>query len=350
MLPLSKAGLVVADGGIGKTRALLDLAVCVVTGRRWLGHFDVAYEARSGRVLLGLAEEDREEVWRRLYDLAQAYQLTREERAKIVDRVVILALSGKPVSLLSYDRDERELVASAELRMLRKKLAEEAGGGWSLIALDPLSRWGSEDTETDNAVATRTMQAAESLLDVPGAPTLLFAHHASSDGLRAPQKGIARSVQGRGVTGIRNAARWQSYLVEDGAEIYFRQNKSNYSRPMREELRLVRCDGGLLRVETPEEEQDREARSSERKIDKKQAREADRDAAIADRNATLRHRLLAALHKHAGIDGVKGRGALCALAEVRASEGHALIAAMVTSGEIVDAPVGGRPRFFPRHE
>ncbi len=286
-------------------------------------------------------------MWRRLFDLSTAYALTREECAKVVDRIVILPLAGKPVSLLAYNHDERSLVASPELRSLRTKLLEEAGGGWSLVALDPLSRWGSEDTETDNAVATRTMQAAESLLDVPGSPALLFAHHASSDGLRGDKRGGPRNINGRGVTGIKNAVRWQAYLCEDGRDVYFRQNKSNYSRPMHDELQLVRGPGGLLRVANPEEEQEREALTAQRKTQKSQERTSERDGAVADRNAVLRHRILAALHKHAGLDGVKGRDALCTLAEVRVAEGRALVAAMVTTGEILDIPAKGKPRLFP---
>jgi hypothetical protein len=278
MLPLGKVGLLIADGGIGKTRALLELGVSIVTGRPWFGHFHVGHSAREGRVLLALAEEDWEEVWRRLFDLAVAYKLTSEECTKIVDRIIVLPLAGQSVSLLSYDQEERAYVASAELRALRQKLVEEAGQGWSLVALDPLSRWGVAETETDNAVATRTVQAAESLLDVKGGPTVLFAHHASADGLRTDKAG-QKNLQGRGVTGIRNAARWQSYLREEHADVYFRQNKSNYSRGMLDELWLVRLSGGLLRAITEGEIEERKQRTVERRAERETAKDATKDAA-----------------------------------------------------------------------
>ena len=69
VLPRARVGLLVAEGGAGKTLALCQLAVSLATGVPWLGVFDVP---QTGRTLLVLGEETSEECHRRLYQAVQA--------------------------------------------------------------------------------------------------------------------------------------------------------------------------------------------------------------------------------------------------------------------------------------
>lgn len=250
LLPLGKIGLLVADGGVGKTMAIIALAICIATGRPWFGYYRAGEEA-TGKVMLILAEEDDEEVHRRLFATAAAMELTEAEREMVARRLVVLPTDGLTFSLADDAGDPTQ-----DLLNLRERLMAE--GPWSLICADPFGQLVGLEAEVNNAVATRTLRSLRRLTTVPGLPTLLLAHHAALDAISA---GKPRS---RGVTGIRNAARWEATLrAEDkGRGVVFRQSKSNYSIPA-EELRLLRDDGGMLRAESEEEEQERQQRQGE---------------------------------------------------------------------------------------
>jgi hypothetical protein len=262
--PRGKVGTLVSAGGVGKTHALVGLAISLATGRRWFDHFHVDYEARQGRVLLALAEEDAEEVHRRIYEGTR--DLSPDELRRVAEHVVTLPLAGRPVSLLRHAADGRNIEESPELAALRARLEAEGGEhGWSLVALDPMARWAGPDVESDNTAATRLVQALETLTTAPGGPGVLVAHHSSKLARRSG------SVDSRGVTGITDAVRWEATLRTDGKEVLFGLSKSNYSRPMFEDLRLVRGKGGALRAQDADEaEEHREAQK---------AKEGERDAA-----------------------------------------------------------------------
>lgn len=259
-LPGGKTGLVVADGGIGKTLALIALALCAITGRPWLGHFEIADEARGRRVLLVLAEEDAEEVHRRLYAVARSLRLTRDECELVAACLVVLPLAGRPCALVGPGQDG-QVIETDELAEIRRRLAAEPSG-WSLVVLDPLARMARGEVESNNDAATRAIQAIESLTEAPGRPTVLVAHHSSKTAVRSGQ------ADARGVTGLRDAVRWEVALSIDGQDVTLKQTKSNYSRPMGEELRLIRGDEGVLRVANASDEAEREAKADSARIDR----------------------------------------------------------------------------------
>jgi hypothetical protein len=245
LLPLGKAGAICAEGGAGKTIALLQLAVCFATGRPWLDHFEVV--DRRGKVALMLGEEDREEIHRRLYNVCEALRLSDAERGFVERRVIAVPLAGDPCALLTLDAGAmpRE---TPELETLRRLLQQNADAdGWALLALDPLARFAGIDVEQDNSLATRFVQAVESLTAAPGGPTVLVAHH-SSKAARTEGR-----VDSRGVTGVTDGLRWVATFRTDGDRVAFRQVKSNYSVPMPEELRLSRGPNGILSVVTADQ-------------------------------------------------------------------------------------------------
>lgn len=259
-LRLGKVGLLVAAGGVGKTQALVLLAIAVATGGWWLGTFHVA---TPGRVLLALGEEDAEEVHRRIYQAAKMLGLSASDRALVLERIVVLPLAGVPVGLVEKDRMTGNVTTTDILDALRKKLTE--GGEWSLIALDPLSRWAGAETETDNASATRFIEAAETLVTSPGTPTVLLAHHTP----KADRKNRTGPSTPRGASALYDGARWvatleafepSDYGAKDGARLPFDVlelaiTKSNYAErgaPLR--LTRDRSNSGALRPLTAPEE------------------------------------------------------------------------------------------------
>lgn len=265
LLPLGKVGILASEGGAGKTNVAIALGVSLVTGRPWLGYFHVDPDVQGRMVFIGLAEEDAEEIHRRVYNVAQLYQLTPAERALVAERLVALPLAGRGVALVGFGADGRTLVDSPALVALRNRLNDSALP-WSLVLLDPLIRWSGPDVEKDNAVATRFVQALETVTQVQGHPTAFLPHHSSKLSRRA-----GGAADARGVTGLTDGVRWVGSIRVETAEAWFAQTKSNYSRPMLDEVHLTRDAGGLLRAMTDSEVAEH-ARAAEETVDKRQAK------------------------------------------------------------------------------
>jgi len=274
-LPLGQVGILASAGGVGKTMALVELALAVATGREWLG-MHVPREAQ-GHVLLALGEESAEEVRRRVYAAFalmwpsedERHRAEREEALRLIgERVHVVPLSGKPVALVTVDRKTREVHATKAHEDLSALL--EAGQDWKLVALDPLSRFAGPDTETDNAAATRFVQAVEELVCAPGKPTVLVSAHTTKASRKGDEPHDATSV--RGSSSIVDSARWVATLAPakrdeivklvdpEGTRFprlaYLECVKSNYGLTDDAKHTLVRGDGGTLRGLTKAERKD----------------------------------------------------------------------------------------------
>lgn len=256
LLPLGKAGLLVSAGGVGKTKVLIALAASIITGRKWLGHFDVDEEI-DGDVLLALAEEDFEEIHRRLYDVCEALKLTEVERRLVERKLVVLPLAGIQCSMATKGM-AGEIQATQMVDDILKRMQ---GRKWSLVVLDPLARLAGVPIDVDNLNATFVVTQCERIA-VTG-PTVVIAHHSSKLSRRLGK------AEGRGASAIEDGVRWVATLVESGDHVVFQQTKSNYSRPMPDKhaIRLVR-DSGILRAETPSEKEvlDQQAASEEEAV------------------------------------------------------------------------------------
>lgn len=252
VLPLGKVGMLVSAGGVGKTMALVQLALSVATGRKWLNAFDTP---NPGRVLIALGEEDEEEIRRRMYNAARAMSLTEGQLQMAAENIVALPLAGCSVPLVCSDG--RTTSETEALVALRAKLSDRE---WRLIILDPLSRFAGGDTEKDNSAATRFVEAAESLAKSNGGPTVLLAHHTNK--VSRTDDSSTSAAQARGASGLIDGVRWVANLDRFGDGARFEVTKSNYSKLSAEPVILVRDDdnSGALRVETKHEEKAREER------------------------------------------------------------------------------------------
>ncbi len=299
ILPLGKTGVLSSRGGSGKTFVMIQLAVSVVTGMPWLGHFHVAHEALGGRVLLALAEETEEDYHHRIFPICEAMGLDDDQIHRVATRVQTLPLAGSHVSLLRRSTETSDLVETEAYFALRSQLRSQAFvhapdcqrrsknpecspacvQGWSLVVIDPLARWGGPDVETDNAAATHFVETVESLIDVPGRPFVMLSHH-SSKASRGTHGGAPGNDDARGVGGITDGLRWHGTLTPRKGGAYLAQHKSNCSVPWDEKLELVRVDG-LLRVQSDEEAGAAEHAAEERKERRAAEREHLEEAAIA---------------------------------------------------------------------
>jgi RecA-family ATPase len=203
VLPLGRVGMLAAGGGMGKSWALTQLALAVATGRPWLG-FKVD---QPGNVLLALAEEEQAELQRRLYYASQELGLTADERRLATERILPLPLAGRSVALTyaaeQAGKDQDVSTAFAAALELRLRLFT-----WSLLILDPVSRFAGPDVEIDNAAATRFVQQLERLTAAPGNPTVLVAHHTA----KGTRNGQSTASAARGSSALTDGIRWQANL------------------------------------------------------------------------------------------------------------------------------------------
>lgn len=170
MIPEPVAAAIVASGSTGKSFWLMQLAACVATGQPFFSH---PIRKPGGVLMLG-AEDDRDELGRRLHAITKAYGW-----ADWRDEYGLLGANFYPVSRLGKDNRLTEkfegnitqrpdwihsiIDAAAEIHNLR------------LIILDPVSRFRSGD-ENDNESATKFVEALETIREATGV-TVICAHH-----------------------------------------------------------------------------------------------------------------------------------------------------------------------------
>lgn len=251
-LPRGKVGMVAAAGGAGKTMALLQLAVSVATGHPWLGGetvsgFSVPQDAQ-GHVCLLLAEEDAEEVQRRMIAIKNTLNLDAQQWDLVRKRLLIRPMAGEAAQLIEPDGERGKTRETAFFQELRKRL-DERGVNWSLIVLDPLSRLATAETEVDNHHATRFIATIEKLVNVRGNPTVLVAHHSNKSARGGVGAGSTNAA--RGASGLSDGVRWMATLdypvIEKSEEPQLTLSlvKHNYNPPAAPRA-LSRGVGGVL--------------------------------------------------------------------------------------------------------
>lgn len=115
-------------------------------------------------------------------------------------RIASFSFCGQQSSFLTNGKP------SPYFRELKKRL-QDLAEGWSLIILDPVSRLLGIDAETDNAAATQFIALLEELaMDLPGNPTILFAHHMNK---AAAKESKTDQTAARGSSALTDGVRWQ---------------------------------------------------------------------------------------------------------------------------------------------
>ena len=295
VLPLGKVGMLVAEGGAGKTMALCQLALAVAAGRDWFG----MSVANPGRVLLVLGEEDTEEVRRRMYNAARSMKLTGEETRNALARIVAMPLAGVPCAMLEHD-ERGELQPTQFPSWLTAKLKEETPDPWRLLALDPLSRFAGADAEKDNAAATRFIQSVEALASATGA-TALIAHH-SNKAARGKDGDAGSTSAARGSSALTDGVRWVATLAVETLEheaaearerlsrvVTLAVTKSNYARHA--EAVTLRYDndhgGALVPLDTADLEKYVRPARERGNADASEARKKRADAQVVNAKARV---------------------------------------------------------------
>lgn len=242
----STVAMLNALGGTGKSYVLADFALSIASGADWLGACRVE---RRGKVVLAFAEEEQDEIRRRLWQLAR--KLDAYHRAKAEDYIIPLGLRGQDVSFLRRGKDGN-VVKTAWFESFRSSLS--AMGPLRAIVLDPLSRWGGPEVESDPYVATQAVQCCEELTKIDGQPAVLLAHHSrktSNDGAPGRRPRDASNV--RGSSALVDASRLVMEMTRrpDSNLVDLEVTKANYTVASR--VTLARMESGALRPATHDE-------------------------------------------------------------------------------------------------
>ena len=261
LIPEPVTAAIVAPGSTGKSFWLMQLAACVCSGVPFMGQAI----PNPGAVLMLGAEDDRDEMSRRLHSIVHEYRFAGcplDEKA-IGERFYAVSRVGES-NLLTY-MDGRNIVRMDGKNDRPDNIGEivkaaQAIPDLRLIILDPISRFRAGD-ENDNEAATRFVEALEQIRKETGV-TVLCAHHSrkGSDGKDAD------SI--RGASALVDAFRFAATLAKirpdeakkmrmDESEVkslvHFNVVKSNYRTDV-DEMWLRRGVGGVLRpTDAPEQ-------------------------------------------------------------------------------------------------
>lgn len=235
------------DGGTGKSLLALQLAYAVATEGRWLGR-----GVSGGRVLFISAEDDEDELHRRLDAIVQA----ENGRLEDLDRLTLRSLAGEDALLALLDRNTGKLIASALYAEIDKRVTDDAP---ALLVLDTLADL-FPGNENDRAQVTQFVGLLIGLAVRHDCAVLMLAHPSRS--------GLASGGGDGGSTAWNGKVRSRLYLervVQDGYEAnpdarMLTTKKANYGRTGGE-IALTWRDGVFV-ADAPETGLDRMAASA----------------------------------------------------------------------------------------
>lgn len=198
---------------------------------------------------------------------------------------MVLPLAGITCSMIEEGCDGDFLVWLREF--------VQRTGPYSLIVVDPVSRFCGADAEKDDAAGTRFCQALESLIVPAGGATIIGSHHVNKQS-RGPGAVVGAS-SARGSSALVDGARWVAAMsvevIPDGAidtVLALTVVKTNYAKkPAPLELRYAE-DGVLVPLldedrraaDKARDEADPQARRQRKREDAKYKRQAEIDAAV----------------------------------------------------------------------
>lgn len=214
-LPADVVGLLLGEGGIGKTWFCLELAAALARGPDavWCG----MKPTKQGRTLCIFPEES-------VVLIAQRWHTVANQEAALAERVTIITDWAPRVG---NGGDWEAFIDAIE------------PGQYDLIIIDPLAQIATPGAETDNHEATQLVNAVRELKRKSGACVLLT-HHTNKTG-RGPDAATGTAIS-RGSSALTDAVRWVATMQRKEDGIAFRVVKSN-GTPEGPERMMKRTNG-----------------------------------------------------------------------------------------------------------
>lgn len=204
VLPAGKVGVLVAPGGTGKSIFLLHVGVGVATGAPVFGIWETG---EIGGVLMLLAEDDDEEIHRRIHYIIRQLAASNDHESidAMLKNLIIKSMVAEN-NLMTETNTSREVQQTnyVERLIATAKLVPNL----KLIVIDPASRFrgGDENSAQDT---TRFVEALECVAQATGA-TVMFAHHTNKGSSQAAE---ASQNASRGSSALTDGVRWQMNLA-----------------------------------------------------------------------------------------------------------------------------------------
>lgn len=216
LVPIGTVTMLSGDGGVGKSLLALQLAAAVALGTRWVGQ-----PVTAGRALFISAEDDRDELHRRLADVAVGAGSTLRD----LDRLTVRSLAGEDALLAGLTPDKL-LHPSILHEELDRQLSLDKP---ALVVLDTLADL-FPGNENDRAQARQFIGILRGLAIRHDCAVLLLAHPSLS--------GLNSGSGSSGSTGWNNSVRSRLYFDRMKDEDHeadpdlriLRTMKANYGR------------------------------------------------------------------------------------------------------------------------
>jgi RecA-family ATPase len=217
LVPSGTVTLLGGDGGTGKSLLSLQLACAVALHGKWLGR-----SVKPGRALFISAEDDTDELHRRISDITEAEGVTLGD----LHRMTIRSLAGEDALMATLDRQTGALFPSPLFLELDRRIADERP---AVVILDTLADL-FPGNENDRAQARQFIGLLRGLAIRHECALLLLAHPSLS--------GLNSGAGTSGSTGWNNSVRSRLYFArvqDEGHEAdpdlrVLRTMKANYGR------------------------------------------------------------------------------------------------------------------------
>jgi RecA-family ATPase/5S rRNA maturation endonuclease (ribonuclease M5) len=234
LIPDNQVTMLGGDGGVGKSLLALQLAVSTSTGTDWIGH-----RPKQGPVVYISAEDERDELHRRLADIVQSASLS----LGALDQFHARSLAGEDALLAIADSRTGTLQPTDLLTELDQFIEAHRP---RLVVLDTLADLHSGQ-ENDRATARQFIGILRGLALRHSCTVLLLAHPSLT--------GISSGSGLSGSTAWNNSVRSRLFferIMEDGQELdpdirKMTTKKANYGRTGDETI--VRWQDGVFVID-----------------------------------------------------------------------------------------------------
>lgn len=237
LVPSGTVTLLGGDGGTGKSLCALQLAISAALESPWLG-----FPVTAGRALYISAEDDRDELHRRLSDIARAEGVALADLGNLTVR----SLAGEDALLATAEKSGGILHPSPLYHEIDRHMGDQAP---ALVVLDTLADL-FPGNENDRAQARQFIGMLRGLAIRHECAVVILAHPSVS--------GLNSGSGTSGSTGWNNSVRSRLYLervIQGGYEAdpdarVLRTMKANYGRTGGEIS--LRWQSGVFVAQAPE--------------------------------------------------------------------------------------------------
>lgn len=206
VLPMKTTGVIGGAGGSSKTQLVLQIGIGIAAGGVICpgGGSQLWFPQKPREVLILSAEENSEDLHRRIHAIAQANAYTNEQNEKMRQNLCVTSVRGHD-NLLTRKRPDGEIEQTERARELLSLAKRMRNPG--LIVFKPLSRFRGGE-ELSNETGTRLIEVME-LLSLETGATVLTAAHVNKASMGNDDLGQDAI---RGASSIVDGCRWAAVM------------------------------------------------------------------------------------------------------------------------------------------